>query len=110
PRTRVGIAFVTKKSFDAGRFVKKRQRAGDNGLNEIREARAVMTGLLGNHGKRCALFFCLDHAESVTIHPAATSCASICWRACCSGVMQIGGNRKAKAENEKQKTERGLSR
>ena len=27
-----------------------------------------MTGLLGNHGKRCALFFCLDHAESVAIH------------------------------------------
>ena len=27
-----------------------------------------MTGLLGNHGKRCALLFCLDHTESFAIH------------------------------------------
>ena len=51
------------------RWIRKGRAAGRWPMaEEIGKARAVMGGLLGDHGERCADFFGLDDADGLAIH------------------------------------------
>ena len=66
--TRSGITFVTEKGFDAGGFVKERQRTGREGLDEVGQILRVMAGLFSDARQECALFLGFGDPDGVTIH------------------------------------------
>ena len=63
-----GIAFVAKHCFNARGFVEERQRAGRDGLYEIRQVHRVMGGLLGNASQQHTYFFCLNYSDGFSVH------------------------------------------
>ena len=68
PGTGRGIAFVAEKGFDAGGFVEERERAGQPGGEDGRQAVGVAGGLIGN-GRECgADLFGFNDAEGLAIH------------------------------------------
>ena len=67
-RTRVGIAFVAEKGFNAGGFVKERQRTGNRGGEEVREIHRVMAGLLGDTAQERAFLFGFNDADRFAVN------------------------------------------
>ena len=66
--TGLGVALVAEERFNAGGFVEEGQRAGCDGLNEIRQILGVMAGLLGDTRKEGALLFGLGNANGLAVH------------------------------------------
>ena len=64
----LGVALVAEERFDAGGFVEEGQRAGCDGLNEIRQVLGVMTGLLGDARQESALLLGLGDADGFAVH------------------------------------------
>jgi len=68
PRPWLGIAFIAEKCFNAGGFVKKRQRPGQPSGQKIGQAGGVATRLFGHGGKLGALALGLNHPNWFAVY------------------------------------------
>jgi hypothetical protein len=65
--TGVGVAFITEESSDAGGFAEERQRAGSDGLNEVRQVFGAVAGLLRDTSQEGAFFLGLGDADGSAV-------------------------------------------